>query len=86
VSESSYEDGDLTAGATVDGDGEAVDSATADQEAAFDDPVRSAEGTVRVEDALVAKPVQDPADVTTGDAAPDTSHDADVAAGYDGNS
>jgi hypothetical protein len=83
MSESSFEDSDLTAGATVDGGGEAVDSATADQEAAFDDPVSSAEGTVRDEVAVVANPIQDPADVTTGDAGPDTSHDADVAAGYD---
>ena len=52
MSESSFEDSDLTAGATVEGD--AVDSATADQEAAFDDPVHSAAGTVTDDDAVVA--------------------------------
>ena len=59
MSESSFEDSDLTAGSTVQGDGEAVDSATADQEAAFDDPVSSAAGTVTDDDAVVADSTAD---------------------------
>ena len=38
------DDSDLTAGSTVEGGGETVDSATADRAAAFDDPVSSADG------------------------------------------
>ena len=49
-----------------------------------DDPVSSAAGTVIGEDAIIASPPEDPAvDETTVDADQDTSHDADVAAGYD---
>ena len=85
MTESSFSgENDLTAGSTVEGDGETVDSATADREAAFDDPVSSAAGTVTGEDAVVASPPQDSTvDETTVDSDRDTSHDADVAAGYD---
>ena len=77
-------DDDQIAGATVEGDGETVDSATADREAAFDDPVSSAAGNVTEEDAVVASPPEDSAaDETTVDPDRDTSQDADVAAGYD---
>ena len=84
MTESSFGgDNDLTAGSTVES-GETPDSATADREAAFDDPVSSAAGTVTGEDAIVASPPEDTAvDETTVDADRDTSHDADVAAGYD---
>jgi len=84
MTESSFSgDDDLTAGSTVES-GETVDSATADREAAFDDPVSSAAGTVTGEDAVIASPPEDSAvDETTVDADRDTSHDADVAAGYD---
>lgn len=54
---------DLTAGSTVEGDDETVDSATADQAAAFHDPVSSAAGTVTDDDAVVASPPED-ADTT----------------------
>ena len=85
MSNSSFNgDDDLTAGATVEGDGETADSATADREAAFDDPVSSAEGNVTGEDAVVASPPEDSAvDDTVLDPDRDTSQDADVAAGYD---
>ena len=84
MTESSFSgDNDLTAGSTVESD-ETVDSATADREAAFADPVSSAAGTVTGEDAIVASPPEDSAvDDTTVDPDRDTSHDADVAAGYD---
>jgi hypothetical protein len=76
-------DDDQLAGATVES-GETVDSATADREAAFDDPVSSAAGNVRGEDAVVASPPEDSAvDETTFEPDRDTSQDADVAAGYD---
>ncbi|HWI00403.1 MAG TPA: hypothetical protein VNT27_08720 [Propionibacteriaceae bacterium] len=85
MTESSFGgDSDLTAGSTVES-GETADSATADREAAFDDPVSSAAGTVTGEDAIVASPPEDSAvDETSVDPDRDTSHDADVAAGYDG--
>jgi hypothetical protein len=84
MSESSFEDSDLTAGSTVEGGGETVDSATADRAAAFDDPVSSADGTVTEDDAVVASPPGDSAvDETTFEPDRDTSQDADVAAGYD---
>lgn len=85
MSNSSFSgDDDLTAGATVEGGNETVDSATADREAAFDDPVSSAEGNVTGEDAVVASPPEDSAvDDTVLDPDRDTSQDADVAAGYD---
>ena len=84
MTESSFSgDDDLTAGSTVESD-ETVDSATADREAAFDDPVSSAAGTVTGEDAIIASPPEDSAvDETIVDADRDTPHDADVAAGYD---
>jgi hypothetical protein len=84
MSESSFGgDNDLTAGSTVES-GETVDSATADQEAAYDDSVSSAAGTVTDDDAVVANPPEDSAaDETALDPDRDTSHDADVAAGYD---
>lgn len=54
MSESSYgPDADLTAGATTEGEDASTDSATADQAAAYDDPV-SQSGTVRGDDAVVA--------------------------------
>jgi hypothetical protein len=85
MSESSFGgDNDLTAGSTVESDGETVDSATADREAAFEDPVSSAAGTVTGEDAVVASPPEDSTvDETTLDPDRDTSHAADVDAGYD---
>ncbi len=84
MSESSFDDSDLTAGSTVEGGGETVDSATADRAAAFDDPVSSADGTVTDDDAVVASPPEDSAvNETTFDSGRDTSQDADVAAGYD---
>ena len=85
MSNSSFSgDDDLTAGATVEGGDETADSATADREAAFDDPVSSAEGNVTGEDAVVASPPEDSAvDDTVLDPDRDTSQDADVAAGYD---
>jgi hypothetical protein len=85
MTESSFSgDDDLTAGSTVESGDETVDSATADREAAFDDPVSSAAGTVTGEDAIIASPPEDSAvDETTVDPDRDTSHDADVAAGYD---
>jgi hypothetical protein len=84
VSESSFDDSDLTAGSTVEGGGETVDSATADRAAAFDDPVSSADGTVTDDDAVVASPPEDSAvNETTFDSGRDTSQDADGAAGYD---
>ena len=84
MSESSFgRDADLTAGSTVESD-ETVDSATADREAAFDEPVSSAAGTVTGEDAVVASPPEDSTvDETTFDPDRDTSQAADVAAGYD---
>ena len=85
MSESSFSgDDDLTAGSTVEGGGETVDSATADREGAFDDPVSSAAGNVTGEDAVVASPPEDSTvDETTFDPNRDTSQAADVAAGYD---
>jgi hypothetical protein len=85
MSNSSFSgDDDLVAGSTVESSGETVDSATADREAAFDDPVSSAAGTVTGEDAVVATPPEDStADETTFDPDRDTSQAADVAAGYD---
>jgi hypothetical protein len=78
------EDDDLVAGSTVESSGETVDSATADREAAFDDPVSSAAGTVTGEDAVVASPPEDSTvDETDFDPDRDTSQAADVAAGYD---
>ncbi len=56
MSESSFEDSDLTAGATVEGEDQTVDSATADRAAGYDDPATSAEGTVTDDDAVVADP------------------------------
>jgi hypothetical protein len=84
MTESSFSgDDDLTAGSTVES-GETVDSATADREAAFDDPVSSAPGTVRSEDAVVANPPEDSTvDETVLNPDRDTSHDADIAAGSD---
>ena len=84
MSESSFGgDNDMTAGATVESS-DNVDSATADREAAFDESVSSADGTVTNEDAVVANP---PEDSAVDDAAlgPNqrTSYDADVDAGYD---
>ncbi len=77
-------DDDLTAGSTVEGGGDTVDSATADRAAAFDNPVSSASGTVTGEDAVVASPPEDSTvDETTFDPDRDTSQAADVAAGYD---
>ena len=77
-------DDDLGAGSTVESSGETVDSATADREAAFDDPVSSAAGTVTGEDAVVASPPEDSTvDETDFDPDRDTSQAADVAAGYD---
>jgi hypothetical protein len=77
-------DDDLIAGSTVESGGETVDSATADREAAFDDPVSSAAGTVTGEDAVVANPPEDSTvDETIFDPDRDTSQAADVAAGYD---
>jgi hypothetical protein len=83
MSESSFGgDDDLTAGATVESGGETADSATADREAAFNEPVSSAAGTVTGEDAVVASPAEDSAaDDITVNPDRDTSHDADVAAG-----
>ena len=87
MSESSFGgDDDLTAGSTVESD-ETVDSGTADREAAFDEPVSSAAGTVTGEDAVVASPPEDSTvDETTFEPDRDTSHAADVAAGSDGAS
>jgi hypothetical protein len=84
MTESSFGgDNDVTAGATVESS-EAVDSATADREAGFDDAVSSASGTVVDDDAVVARaPGDSAADGTTLDADRDTSHDADLAAGQD---
>ncbi len=77
-------DDDLIAGSTVDSSGETVDSATADREAAFDDPVSSAAGTVTGEDAVVASPPEDSTvDETSFDPDRDTSQAADEVAGYD---
>ena len=77
-------DDEQIAGATIEGDGGTLDSATADRAAAFDDPVTSAAGNVSDEDAVVASPPEDSAlDETAADPDRDTSHDADVAAGYD---
>ena len=86
MSESSFGgDNDLTAGATVESD-ETVDSATADREAAYDDPVSSAPGTVSGDDALVASSPEDSAADEIA-LAPDreTSYDADLAAGDGAN-
>jgi hypothetical protein len=85
MSESSFSgDNDLTAGATVESDGGTVDSATADQEAAYDDSVSSAAGNVTADDAVVASPAEDSAaDETALGADQNTSHDADIASGYD---
>ena len=86
MTESSFGDNDedLMAGATVEGEGETVDSATADREAAFDDPVSSGRGTFTGEDAVVASPPEDSgADESNLGPDRETSQDADVAAGYD---
>lgn len=64
MTESSFGGDDLTAGATVENEDETADSATADREAAFDDPASSAAGTVTDDDAVVADP---PDDSTAGD-------------------
>jgi hypothetical protein len=84
MSEPSFSgENDLTEGSTVESR-ETVDSATADREAAFEDPVSSAAGTVTGEDALVANPPADSTvDETVLDPDRDTSQAADVAAGYD---
>lgn len=77
-------DHDLTAGSTVEGGGETVDSATADREAAFDDPVRSGAGNLMGEDAVVASPPEgSTVDETLEGPDGNTSQEADVAAGYD---
>ena len=77
-------DDDQIAGSTVESDDGTVDSATADREAAFDDPVSSAAGNVTGEDAVVASPPEDSAvDETALEPDGDTSQAADVAAGYD---
>jgi hypothetical protein len=84
MTESSFGgDDDLTAGATVESS-ENTDSATADREAGYDDPVSSGAGTVTVDDALVARAPNDAA-VDETDLSPDrdTSYDADLAAGQD---
>jgi hypothetical protein len=86
MTESSFSgDNDLTAGATVEGKGGTTDSATADRAAAFDDPTSSAAGNVTDEDAVVASPRDEDSavteDITASD--DDTSHAADVDAGYD---
>ncbi len=85
MSESTFGgDDELVESATVEGDGGTADSATADREAAFDDPVSSAAGNVREEDAVVASPPEDSAaDETVLEPDRDTSQAADVAAGYD---
>jgi len=84
MTESSFGgDNDVTAGATVESS-ETADSATADREAAFDDSVSSASGTVTADDALVASaPTDSAADETALDRDRDTSYDADLAAGQD---
>lgn len=83
MTESSFSgDNNLTAGATVES-GSDVDSATADREAAFDEPVSSGAGTVTEEDAVVASPPEDTTVDETFDTNEATSQDADVAAGYD---
>ena len=84
MTESSFGgDNDLTAGATVESS-ETVDSATADREAGYDDPVSSGAGTVTDDDALVASaPNDSAADETTPAPDRDTSYDADLAAGSD---
>lgn len=85
MTESSFGgDDSLVEGATVEGDGGTVDSAAADREAAFDDPVSSADGNITGEDAVVASPPEDSAaDETVLEPDRDTSQAADVAAGYD---
>jgi hypothetical protein len=82
MTESSFGgDDDVTAGATVESS-EGADSATADREAAYDDPVSSGAGTVA--DALVASaPNDSAADETVVERDRDTSYDADLAAGQD---
>ena len=70
-------DDDLAAGATVES-GETVDSATADREAAFDNPVRSAAGNVTGEDAIVASPPED-STVESGDAVDSATADREAA-------
>lgn len=87
MSESSYgPDESVAAGATVEGEGGVADSATADQAAAFDDPVSSQSGTVTGDEAAVANPQDSAIDETVIDTEPDSSHDADVDAGYDESS
>ena len=86
MTESSFGgDNDLTAGATIEGS-ENADSATADREAAFDDPVSSGAGTVTGDDAVVASaPNDSAADESALGQDRDTSYDADLAAGqYEG--
>ena len=84
MSESEFGGDELTAGSTVEGGGETVDSATADREAAFDDPVRSGAGNLMGEDAVVASPPEGSTVDETLDAPDgDTSQGADVEAGYD---
>ena len=84
MSESSFGgDTDLSAGSTVESD-ETDDSATADREAAFDEPVSSAAGTVTADNAVVANPPEDSSvDETIVDPDRDTSQAANVEAGYD---
>jgi hypothetical protein len=85
MTESSFGGDDVTAGATVESS-ENADSATADREAGYDDPVSSASGTVTDDDALVASaPNDSAADETALDSNRDTSYDADLAAGQDDN-
>lgn len=87
MSESSYgPDADLTAGATVEGGDGAADSAVADQAAAFDDPVSSQSGVVSGDGAVVANPGESAVEETVIDTDNDSSHDADVAAGFDESS
>ena len=84
MTESSFGgDDDVTAGATVESS-EGADSATADREAAYDDPVSSGAGTVTDDDAWVASAPDDAgAEESTHKAGGDTSYDADRAAGQD---
>jgi hypothetical protein len=81
MTESSFGgDDDVTAGATVESS-ENADSATADREAAYDDPVSSGAGTVTDDDALVASAPNDSAtDETAVERNRDTSYDADLKA------
>jgi hypothetical protein len=77
-------DDDQIAGATIEGEGDAVDSATADRAAAFDEPVSSAAGNVMGEDAVVASSPEDSGmDETIVEPDRESSYEADVASAYD---